>query len=284
MEKEVIHIPNWVVDYDDPFEFKAWNISFDSSNLITLPIRSLQYFDQSKYPETMMACTIVNAFRQRCHRVGKTFTDDEMLAVVKYAVTQWYQIGTWWWTSQAMNAVNKYVALNNTEHKTAFISLQYNDPEIAKIMAKNHALGITYRANAVWDKDRRDWVLEGKEYKPMTYWHRTCMRLIKGTDIDDSFSIQHYNIKYFSDLVASTNIYPTVYLWLVDTNLDTENVKKFTKWKIMLEQNISNNNVMLDDPRRGTTDRTFRELLTKDNNLLKIKLDYVTKELKQNGL
>ncbi len=278
---DFIPIPNWAREYNDPYEFKAGNISFNADKLITLPIRAIQYFDQTKFTKTMMACTIVNAVRQWFHRVGKTFTNEEMFKIVDYCVTQWYQIGDGWSTVQAMTAVNKYLTLNYPEYKTAFMSFMYNDPELAKIMAKNHAIGMTYKGNSTWDKDRRDWVLDGTVYKPMSYWHRTCIRLITGIDVDDSFSFQFYNIKHFWELVKSGNIYPTVYVWLVDTNLDTENIKKYTKWKIMLEQNIANNNVMLNDPRWWTTDRAFREKLIEDNKVKQAKLDFVTGELKK---
>lgn len=77
-----------MVDYVDEFEFKIGNISFDVSKLITLPKRKLQYFNQNDYTKTAMACTIVNAYRQRCHRVGRTFTKEEMFDVVDYCVTQ----------------------------------------------------------------------------------------------------------------------------------------------------------------------------------------------------
>lgn len=279
-----LQIPNWVKDYIDPYEFKAGNITFDSSKLITLPDRTVQHFNQSDYTKTILACTIVNAFRQRCHRVGIVFTTQMMFDVVDFCVGEWYVIGEWWGTSQAMTAVNKYVALKYPEYKTAFITMMYNDPELPKVMLKKHAIGITYRGNYDWDRDRLDGHLDGYSYIPMVYWHRTVMRMETKITVDDSFSFQYYTIEHFNDLVKSGNIYPTVYLWLVDTNLDTENVKKYTKWKIMLETNIANNTIMLTDPRRWTTDKLFKVLLEKDNSLLKTKLAFITSELKKNWL
>lgn len=277
-------IPNWIKEYTDPYEFKAGNITFDSSKLITLPDRTVQHFNQNDYTKTIMACTVVNAFRQRCHRVGMIFTLQDMFDVVDFAVTQGYVIGDWWWTNQAMTAVNKYVALKYPQYKTAFISMLYNDPELAKIMLKRHAIGITYRGNYDWDRDRLDGHLDGISYIPMVYGHRTVMRMEKKITIDDSFSFQYYIIEHFIELVKSGNIYPTVYLRLVDTNLDTENIKKYTKRKIMLETDIESNNIMLNDPRRKTTDKAFRDALTKYDIILKNKLAFVTSELKKNWL
>jgi hypothetical protein len=99
--------------------------------------------------------------------------------------------------------------------------------------------------------------------------------------VDDSFSLKNYKISNFGKLVNGINIYPNLYIWLVDTNLNTEQVKKYTKWKVMLESNIFNNNVMISDPRRGTTDKTFKALLIKDNNLLTAKLNFIKAELKK---
>lgn len=276
-------ILDWVVDYVDEFEFKIGNISFDVNKLITLPKRKLQYFNQNDYTKTALACTIVNAYRQRCHRVGRTFTNEEMFDVVDYCVTQGYKIGSWRGTAQAMNAVNKYVAIKFPEYKTAYITLTSDDSNVMKILIKNHSLGFTYRGNHKRDTDRLDWTLEWIMYSPASYWHRTCITNDTGIMVDDSFSFQNYKIKNFGKLVNGINIYPTLYLRLVDSNLDTETIKKYTQRKIMLEQNINNNEIMLNNPRRKTTDKEFRKSLEEYNTNLKKKLSFVIAELKKNG-
>jgi len=278
-----MEILNWVIDLVDDYEFKIWDISFDVSKLITLPARPLQAFNQNEYTKTAMACTIVNAFRQRCHRVGKTFTNEEMFAVVDYCVTQGYVIGEWWATASAMNAVNKFVTLKYPEYKTSYITMLSNDPNLTKVLLKNHALWITYRGNHQRDTERADGVLEWVKYAPCSYGHRTNIVYDVTITVDDSFKIKNYKIPNFWKLVNGVNIYPTLYLWLVDSNLDTEQVKKYTKRKVMLEQNIKNNEVMLSDPRRWTTDKKFKSLLEQDNKLLNEKLTFVKSELKKNG-
>jgi hypothetical protein len=75
-----------VKDFDDIFAFKIGDITFDVNKLPTLPVREIQYYDQTDHTEAISACTIVNAFRQWCHRVDKSFTDEEMIRVINYCV------------------------------------------------------------------------------------------------------------------------------------------------------------------------------------------------------
>lgn len=279
-------MPDGAWDNGDPFVFNIGDLWIDIQDLPTIPFdREIPYFNQMDYWETTHACTIVNARRQFCYTAGHPFTTEEMLRVVNYCIERGgYVIGKWRWTDQAMKYVMKYIEEFMPEYNVIYWVYNAVSQDIASLLWKNHAIGFTYKGNAQWDIDKKDWELEWKSYYPISYGHRTILKFNKAFIVDDSFSFKSYVIKYRKDLVDNANIYSNVYLRVMKTTQNTETIKKYTKRKIMLQTNLENIDIMLKDPRRKTTDKVFEKELKRHRILVKEKLDFILWELKRIGL
>jgi hypothetical protein len=278
-------IYDWATDSEDPSAFMVWDLWLSEEDFPTID-REVQVFEQDKHSETKMACTIVNGIRQRWHRFDVHFTDAKIIEIVKRCVDNcWYKIGYWRDTKIAMEALAKYFNRYYPEHPCYYARITVDDVMFAQILVQWHCMGFTYMWNQTRSTDRKDWILEWKKYSPITYGHRTCIIHKDWVMVDDSYSVKQYLIKYFKNLIIGQtidwvpwmNIYGWFYVRVADQNAATENLKKYYKRKVRLEQNIANNKLMIN----STTVQSFRLATEKENARLQVKLNRIMWEIKK---
>jgi len=284
MNAFVKEIYDWAVDSEDPHVFQIGDLWIDAKYFPQLEWEP-QEFEQIEYTETKQACTIVNGIRDRWHRFGIKFTDQQVIAIVQYIADHyWYTIGQWRDTRLAMVALTKYFNKFYPEHKCYFARIQIDNPMFAYARSRWHSIGFTYQGNSAWNDDRRDGMLEWKKYIPSTYWHRSCLIYKNGMPtVDDSYKIKQYGIRYFKNLIMWqtvdgeqwTNIYWRFYVWISDEKQAIGNIKKYYKRKVWLEENINNNKLMAKD----TVDKEYKKECLLENVRLQKKLDWIVREL-----
>lgn len=277
-DKEIIW---WAWDTEDPYVFKIWDLGIDQKMFPMLESPDLQVFVQGNYIETKQACTYVNGIRDRWHRFGIKFTDYQIIEIIQWMVDNgYYWIGDGYDTWQAMKNLAKYFNKFYPQHPCYYARINMDDPMFAYALSRNHSIGFTYKWNAQWNTDRLDGMLEGKEYMPSTYWHRSCLiKKDKQITVDDSSPIKQYGIKYLKDLNMGKwgkNIYWWFYVWIADEKKVSDQLKKYYKRKVRLEENIKNNTSMAID----TVDDKFAKECKAENKRLQKKLDFIMKEIK----
>ncbi len=248
-------IPNWAWDSEDKLAFMAGDLWLTEDQFPVIS-RDVQVFEQNKYSETRMACTIVNGIRQWGHRFGVYFDDERIVEIVKRCADNCgYIIGKGWETKLAMEALAKYFNKYYPDKPCYYTRILLDDPLRAKVLTRWHCMGFTYEGNSKRNEEAKDGLLEGKEYIPVTYGHRTNLIYKNWPCVDDSYKVKQYNIQYLSDLMmwrkradgtVGKNVYSWFYLWVADEKQIAPQLKKFYKRKVMLEQNIANNNEMIN--------------------------------------
>lgn len=282
-----LEIYDWATDSEDPSAFMIGDLDLDIESFPTID-REVQVFEQNRYPETEKACTIVNGIRQRGHRFWVNFSDAKIIEIVKRCADNCnYQIGYGWDTNQAMWALAKYFNRFYPQYPCYYARMTVNDKLFSQVLARGHCVGFTYMGNETWNSDRKDGSLDGKRYSPPTYGHRSCLvyQKDKWIMVDDSYYIKQYLVRYFKNLVVGQkvdwvewiNIYAWFYVRVADKNQTTENLKKYYKRKVRLEQNIANNKLMI----QTTVDEKFRLATEKENARLQKKLDFIMQEIKK---
>jgi len=219
MKKPFVH-PNGAREDKENNNFRYGDLWFDVRKLKPITKRTLPKLNQYDNTETKMACTIVNALKDRCYTFDKPLTQQMELDCVQYAVdNHWYVIWEWWRADDAMHATYKWLEQEYPKIWCNHIEIRWDDPDFLERLDRWWMIGCTYRWNRAYNTDyqsdnKLDWATFGKA----SYGHRTSIFKvdwkIKVRDSAYGRPYNEYSLEQFQELlqnlVFSKNFYARV--------------------------------------------------------------------------
>lgn len=236
--------PNAAIYDEDELAFTAGDIWLIPGTLPTIdPYKSFVWLDQRSEEESIMACTIVGRLNQISWLWGRSPTKPEMLDYIDYATKvpkPSYVIWKWRQTRYGANAARNKWNTDNPTQKVIVITGTIGDDIFREAYQKNHMIGVTYKWNAAYNRDfSKEGILDGKDYKPSTYWHTNNSLSVWAAEgmiwmfdnYDKRLPFNKYSIRYINDLVKNGVFYPTYYL-IIPADLVAENPADIVKKKM----------------------------------------------------
>lgn len=233
--------PNWLLpDITNPNDWLLWDLWLDVKNFPIMKWK-LPPYNQAKLVKSRSACTIINAFRERCCVNSITPKDTDFSDLIDWCVKyQWYIIGQWRWSESAMNAVLKWTKIKYPHIKCNYVKMKWESPEIYTLLEKWYPLWVTYGGNAVYNWDyQKDTVLDWAVFWPVTYGHRTTLVKTINYRINDSYAGETFNIytlKQFQTLFINGTYNPWIYIRVSDIVANEEEIKRLTTFRWHCEQ------------------------------------------------
>lgn len=134
--------------------------------------------NQAKNKETKSACTIIGCWNQIIRLFWLDLTPEESnkigIEVTNFCTKYWYEIGSWWATYSAINAVVKRwntIGRHKFNKEEIFrVRYTYGHKILKEALDKWHLVWFTYELN--FGKDRTEWLVWRDSY-PKAGWHRT---------------------------------------------------------------------------------------------------------------
>lgn len=236
--------PNAAIYDEDEMSFSAGDIWIVPGSLPTLsPFDWFKWLDQRSEEESVMACTIVWPINQAYWIDRRSPDNTVMLDYIDWATKNYnppYVIGKWWNSRFGTNAMRKKRNIDNPTKKIVFFTGTIWDDIFREAYHKNYMIWLTYKWNANYNWDfSKEWILDWKDYKPSTYWHRNNALgtwAVKDMvwmfdNYDGRLPFNRYSIKYMSDLVKNGVFYPTYYL-IVPESYISESPESIAKKKM----------------------------------------------------
>lgn len=167
--------------------------------------------------------------------------------------------------------------------KAAYYSIDLKDDELVKkILDKRYTICTGYQGNAMYNKDKRDWVLDWTTFGSATYWH--AVGVIRSTNkcpqrIKDNYyksvSYNIYDVSHeFSDIPC---FYDRGYVITKVAEDALEEVKRLNEFRTNLLLAIELNSKM----RHQTNDQNFKNALHDMNERNRQKVHDCEEQLKK---
>ena len=166
--------------------------------------------------------------------------------------------------------------------KVAYYSIDLRDDDLVKkVLDKRYTICTGYNGNATYNKDKRDWVLDGTEFWTSTYGH--AVNAIWGINTpsrikDNYYKSVSYNIydvaHEFSEIPC---FFDRGYVLTKVAEDALEDIKRLNKMKTLVENMIADNSSMW----HLTNSESYRVKLHEMNNLNRQKLVDIENELKK---
>lgn len=166
--------------------------------------------------------------------------------------------------------------------KVAYYSIDLRDDDLVKkVLDKRYTICTGYNGNATYNKDKRDWVLDGTEFWTYTYGH--AVNAIWGINTpsrikDNYYKSVSYNIydvaHEFSEIPC---FFERGYVLTKVAEDALEDIKRLNKMKTLIENMIADNSSMW----HLTNSESYRVKLHEMNNLNRQKLVDIENELKK---
>ena len=230
-------------------------------------------------------CTIYASFWAISDLQNYEFTAQEIYEMVEKSFTMWRIRGRWWDTQKAVDCVRQYWNDNNPDNKVISVRTTIGSDDFKEVFEKWYTIVVTYKGNSAYNMDSWiDWVVDGTEFKPRTYWHATSLIKKDWHSIKDSYKGRTWNrvdrnIYRLADiewLVRDWTYYPACYYFVKENTLEKkkEEIKRLAEFRWRIEQNIKNNSELW----HLTNDDNYKKWLNETNNTHRAKLNDIKTE------
>jgi hypothetical protein len=278
-------IRDWAIEVGEKeTDFLIWDIG----NIPELEQQDNVIFEYNQW--NSLDCTIYSSFWAISDLQNYEFNSQEINEMVEKSFEMWRIRGRWWQTQSWVDCARQYWNEKNPDNKVISVRTTIGSSDFLEAFEKWYTIVVTYKGNSVYNLDSRiDWVVDGTEFKPRTYWHATSLIKIDWHNIKDSYKGRTWNridrnIYKLADiewLVRDWTYYPACYYFVKEKQLEKnlEEIKRLSEFRWRIEQNIKNNS----DMRHLTNSEEFKWWLNKTNNEYRKKLEDIRLEELKNS-
>lgn len=191
-------------------------------------------YNQYKNKWSYMSCTIFAAIGMLSDLINYEFSYDQIKEVDELSYAKWRIRGQWWYVKSAVKLVADWYnesELSKKYWKVAYYRIQkYDDDIIEDVIGKLYTIDWNMCPNSEWNKDKADWMVDGKNFWAKTSWHsldiicKDWQRSVK-----DSWNQSYYWLKnYISTL---TNFWQYFYVYTLVKEDNLEEIKRLNEIK-----------------------------------------------------
>jgi len=184
-------------------EFLAWGFSllgdvdFLLENSQTWP--DLYKYNQNEFIQDYWPnlCTLYGFFRRLSTLIGRELTADERRAMCEERIKIRFDKNVWWYVVDGADTVRHWHNNLFPNDPIFSITIDNEDPIRLKFFQKAITITSSFRANAQYNKDIKDWFLDSLDYGRPTYGH--CVgyhQLIKEDNYLNEYSFRKVDDYY----------------------------------------------------------------------------------------
>lgn len=195
-------------------------------------------YNQKKFPRSSDACTLFWPLTAIDSYRNKRRSDEELEDMREYAKKYWNPKYVAWLGNYTNNGANTVVSWHNKNYpneRFAYFRMPALSRYVALAWNKNLWVSLTYKANAKYNVDANDGVLDGVEFGDPTYWHTHAFFYEETIHWVNNYhqyrEPNEYDIpaQNLSKLIENKVFYPTAYIYI------PEKVIKETYWLTLEE-------------------------------------------------
>lgn len=243
-------------------------------------------YDQSAYEWSKASCTIFGAVWMASDLTNYQFSYDEIKEIDEMSYQRWRIRGQWWYVQSAVKLVrdrwNANEELVKKYGKLAFYRIsKYSDSIIEDAIGKLYTIDWNYCPTAEYNKDKADWMVEGKDFWHSTNWHSVDV-ICKGgqRSVKDSYNYKGkkfniYGLKH--KLSEITNYGSNFYIYTLVKEDNLEEIKRLNEFKSALLVSIEQNSKL----RHLTNDKNYQWILHYVNEKHRAKIKDIDEQLKK---
>lgn len=191
-------------------------------------------YNQYKNKWSYMSCTIFAAIGMLSDLINYEFSYEQIKEVDELSYARWRVRGQWWWVQSAVKLVADWY--NNSElskkyWKVAYYRLsKYDNDIIEDVIGKLYTIDWNMCPTSEWNKDKADWMVDGKDFWTKTSWHsldiicKDWQRSVK-----DSWNQSYYWLK--NPLISLTNFWQYFYVYTLVKEDNLEEIKRLNEIK-----------------------------------------------------
>lgn len=189
-------------------------------------------------------CTLYASLTALGSTMNYEFSDAEIQEVKDLAVTQGKVRNDWWYLWKAVDVVRNYWNTKYPERKVVSVQVQMLS-EATNYWNKWYFIATTFKWNKAYWVDKNDnWIVNGVDFKPSTFWHAINIRFNSMTQVVDNYSSEKnknniYWLANYSQLVKNVVFSWQGYVFLSTTDKDKEEIKRKSRMLVLLQEIIT---------------------------------------------
>ena len=181
-----------------------------------------------------MSCTIFAAIGMLSDLINYEFSYEQIKEVDELSYARWRVRWQWWWVQSAVKLVADWY--NNSElskkyWKVAYYRLsKYDNDIIEDVIGKLYTIDWNMCPTSEWNKDKADWMVDGKDFWTNTSWHSLdIINKYWQRSIKDSWNQSYYWLK--NPLISLTNFWQYFYVYTLVKEDNLEEIKRLNEIK-----------------------------------------------------
>ena len=191
-------------------------------------------YNQYKNKWSYMSCTIFAAIGMLSDLINYEFSYEQIKEVDELSYARWRVRWQWWWVQSAVKLVADWY--NNSElskkyWKVAYYRLsKYDNDIIEDVIGKLYTIDWNMCPTSEWNKDKADWMVDGKDFWTNTSWHSLdIINKYWQRSIKDSWNQSYYWLK--NPLISLTNFWQYFYVYTLVKEDNLEEIKRLNEIK-----------------------------------------------------
>lgn len=215
------------------------------------------FYNQYAYSWSKVSCTIFAAAGMLSDLMNYQFSEKELKEMDEMSYERGRIRGQGWYVQSAVKCVADWWN-ERMKDKVAFYRIsKYDDDVIENVISKFYTLDTNYNWSKAYWEDKKDWVLDGTDFWPYTYWHSIDIIMSDWKRcVKDSWSTNKvYEVKHkLSEIKCFWNF---LYLYTKVAENAIDEVKRLNEFKTNLIKTIELNSTM----RHQSNDSNYKSIL-----------------------